>query len=391
MMADNTFDLPHRFRDGLRRRGLSVPLLWLAVTTLALAQPPATPVGVDTVSHEPMNQTVPVIGRFVARQSGVVAARAAGPVENVAVQVGDRVEAGQALAMLNQDRLAARLRQARAEISDYQARLSTAQANQTFARQELERLEQLRGSAAFAQSVYDQRVQESNTAQAAIAQAEAQIARAEVDLELAAIELDDSTVLAPFPGVVTERYINEGGWVAVGDPVVRLLNYQDLEIEADVPTERLDGLREGTEVLAVMDNDAEVQATVRAIVPDENPASRTRPVRFTPILDWVDARAATNQPVTLLIPAGAEDEVLTVNKDAVLRRGEQAMVYVVEEGAAQIRPVQLGDAVGNRFQVLDGLSPGDVVVVRGNERLRPGQQVSYPDQPESTQTAATQG
>jgi len=366
-------------------------LLWLSAITVALAQPPATPVGVDTVSREPMNQTVPVIGRFVARQSGVVAARAEGPVETVAVRVGDRVGAGENLAVLNQDRLRARFQQAEAEIKEYQARLATAQANQTFARQELDRLEQLRGSAAFAQSAFDQRVQELNTARAAILQAEAQIARAEVSLELAAIELNDGTVLAPFPGVVTERYINEGGWVAVGDPVVRLLNDRDLEIEADVPTERLTGLREGAEVLALMDNEAEFRATVRAIIPDENPASRTRPVRFVPTVDWTDARAATNQPVTLLIPAGAEAEVVTVDKDAVLRRGEQALVYVVEEGAAQIRPVQLGEAVGSRFQVLDGLAPGDVVVVRGNERLRPGQQVSYPGQPENAQASATQG
>lgn len=361
--------------------------LWVPVT---LAQPPAT-VGVDVVSLEPMNQSVPVIGRFVALQSGVVAARSAGPVQTIAVQVGDRVSAGQTLVELNQDRLQARFQQAEAEIQEYEARLATAEATRTFAQQELNRLEQLRNTAAFARSNYDLRVQELNTARASINQAEAQIARARVTLELANIDLRDGTVLAPFPGVVTERYINEGAWVSVGDPVVRLVNDRDLEIEADIPTERLIGLQIGMQIPVEMDNGGSFQALVRSVIPDENPAARTRPVRFTPALDWQDVQAATNQPVTLRIPAGAEAEVLTVSKDAILRRGEQATVYLVEDGTAQIRPVQLGEAVGNRFQVLDGLAPGDVVVVRGNERLRPGQAVSYPGQPENTQAVATQG
>lgn len=376
----------------IRRHGWLLALLWVVfIPTTHAQQPPATPVGVDTVTREPMDQTVPVIGRFVALQSGVVAARSAGPVETVEVEVGDRVEAAQTLAVLNQDRLRARFQQAEAEIEEFQARMTTAEANQTFARQELDRLEKLRGSAAFAQSVYDQRVQELNTARAAIAQAQAQIARARVSAELAAIELRDGTVVAPFPGVVTERYISEGGWVSVGDPVVQVINDQDLEIEADVPTERLSGLRQGVQVITHLDDGETFQSLVRAVIPNENPSSRTRPVRFVPTLGQTEARVATNQPVILLVPAGAEAEVLTVAKDAVLRKGEQALVYVVEEGAAQIRPVQLGEAVGSRFQVLDGLSPGDVVVVRGNERLRPGQPVSYPDQPQNAQASATQG
>jgi len=51
------------------------------------------------------------------------------------------------------------------------------------------------------------------------------------------------------------------------------------------------------------------------------------------------------------------------------------LVFVVEGEAANIRPIQLGEAVGGRFEVLQGLKPGDLVVVRGNERLQPGQRV----------------
>ena len=64
-----------------------------------------------------------------------------------------------------------------------------------------------------------------------------------------------------------------------------------------------------------------------------------------------------------------------MHKDAVTRRQDKYVVYVVEDGIAQLRTITIGDAVGNRLEVRTGLEPGDLVVVRGNERLRPGQAV----------------
>ena len=109
-------------------------------------------------------------------------------------------------------------------------------------------------------------------------------------------------------------------------------------------------------------------------MPEENPLTRTRVVRFTPNFKN-GATFATNQSVTLHIPAGPTRTVVTVHKDAVLNRSEGALVFVVVNGVARPRPVRLGEAVGGRFEVIDGLKPGEKVVVRGNERLRPGQKV----------------
>ena len=72
------------------------------------------------------------------------------------------------------------------------------------------------------------------------------------------------------------------------------------------------------------------------------------------------------------MPTGAPRSVVSVHKDAVIKRGDQSIVYVVANGSAQLRRVRLGEAVGSRLEVLDGLNDGDLVVVRGNERLQPG-------------------
>jgi hypothetical protein len=75
------------------------------------------------------------------------------------------------------------------------------------------------------------------------------------------------------------------------------------------------------------------------------------------------------------IPLGEARTVISVHKDAVNRRGNKSLVYVVQSGVAKLRPVELGLALGTRFEVIKGLQAGEVVVVRGNERLRPNDKV----------------
>jgi len=94
--------------------------------------------------------------------------------------------------------------------------------------------------------------------------------------------------------------------------------------------------------------------------------------------------------VTVRIPVDAPRDVLTVHKDAVLQQGGTA-VYVVEEGEAVRKPVFLGDSAGSRFIVKEGLEAGMLAVVRGNERLRPGQPVRFEEPAAEIPKAAAGG
>ena len=372
-----------RGQDRSRRvlRGLAgvaaAAALWLSAGVYdgAAQQPPAV-VSVDEVRMEAMAQTVPVIGRLVARRAGEVAARTAGPVDALHVEVGDRVETGDAIAVLDTVRLRAERDRLAAIVNQAQAQLERMTAQAALHRQELRRLEGLRNSAAFSQGRYEDAKQEVIIAESAIGTADATRVSAAASLSLAQIDLSWATIQAPYPGVITKVHTEVGAWLAVGQPVVSLLNDLDLEVEADVPSSRVAALIDGTAVALVLDDDSEHTAAVRTVVPEENALTRTRQVRFTPHFGPVSKPLAVNQSATVLIPAGAERQVLTVHKDAIVRNQGQAFVYVASEGTAQIRPVQLGAAVGGRFEVLGGLGPGEPVVVRGNERLRPGQAIT---------------
>lgn len=341
----------------------------------AVAQGPALVV-VDPVVEEEMAQTTPVLGRLVSRQISEIAARVAGPVEEVLVDVGSRVATGEAMLVLDDSRLATAMDLATAEVAEREAALSAARSELTRAQQDLNRLASLRNSSAFNQANYDSQSMVAAGAEAAVRREQALLDRATASLEQATVDFGDATVTAPFPGVVAQRYVAAGDYLTVGRAMIRLVNDQDLELEADVPTERLLGLAPGVEVGFVLDDGTRHQAEVRAIVPEENALTRTRRVRFIPTFGEVLKPLAANQSATVFVPVGAAVSVVTVAKDAVIAGPRGTIVYVVANGMAELRPITIGDAVGDRFQVLSGLAVGDLAVVRGNERLQPGQAVT---------------
>jgi len=340
----------------------------------AAAQQGPAKVQVDTVRKEALSQTVPVIGRLVAQQAGSVAARISGPIYEFRVQVGDHVKAGDVIAVLDDSIMASERDVAAAGLAVAQAELKTRQAEITLARQELKRLEGLKTSAAFSQARFEDVTQQVAIAEAGAREAESSVTSARAELRLAEIKLDYVQITAPYDGVITQRLTEAGAYASIGNEVVKMIADRSLEVEADVPSNRLTGLTPGAVVDASLDDGTVFKATVRAIIPNENPLTRTRAVRFRPDFTKTATAAplANEQSVTVQVPVGAPRDIVSVHKDAIIQQPNGPVVFVVTEGQAQLRNILLGEAAGSRYEVLDGLSEGDVVVVRGNERLQPG-------------------
>jgi len=355
--------------------------LGLGSTGVSAQERPPAPVAVDEVRTEKMAQTMPVIGRLVALRAGDVATRIDGRVDRFRVEVGDRVKKGDVLAHLDSDRLQREYERRAASIAETRAALESEKASLAINEQELRRLESLRQSAIFPKARYEDKQKEVLRARAGVSRAEAILENTTALFQLAELDLADAKILAPYDGVVTTRHTEVGAYVKKGDAVVAMVNDKNLEIEADVPAQRLSGIKSGIVVKIELDKQKSYFAVVRAIVPEENPLTRTRRVRFVPTFDAKAGDLAANQSVTIQIPIGAARQVVTVHKDAVIKRGGASLVFVAADGAVQIRPVALGEAIGTRFQVLSGLKPGELVVTRGNERLFPGQKVHYQETP----------
>ncbi len=332
-------------------------------------------VQVDDVVRGEMIETVPIYGRVVARQAGVVAARVRGGVAEIRADVGMRVRKGNVIAVLLTDMLKSERTLKDAEIAEFKAKIQTAEAQVRLAEQELKRIERLRNSSAFSPARYEDKRREVERFRSLVAETTARVTQAEVERNMADINLTNATIRAPYDGVITQRHTEIGAFVNVSDKVVTMTNDTALEIEADVPSIHIAGLREGITVSVEPETAAPFDAVVRAVVPEENQLTRTRLVRFVPKPGSATPALAANQSIRIHIPTGPPRLVTTAHKDALLHRRGATVMFVYADGKVARREVTIGQAFGNRFEIVDGLKPGDKVVTRGNERLRPNQEV----------------
>ncbi len=354
----------------------AVCFTWIVMPEPAMAQEPeAMLVRVEKVRTEPLTQTVPIVGRLVSLRMGDIAARISGPVEGIQVEVGDRVTKGQVIAVLDAEILQAELKMAKSELDEAGAELKTWAAETDVAKTGLRRQKGLSSSVAFSQAKFEDSQKQVAVAEARVERARANVAIKLSNMERKQLDVEYAVVRAPYAGVVMRRYTEAGAYVNKGDPLARLIGDRALEVEALVPYKRLNGLPAGRKVEIKLDDGSRHQAKVRSILPSENPQTRTRVVRLVPEFTKIKQPLAESQSVIVYVPIGDNRRVTTVHKDAILKRPSGDIVFVVSKDIAQVRPVVLGEALGSRFEVVSGLKEGEMVVIRGNERLQPGARV----------------
>jgi HlyD family secretion protein len=235
-----------------------------------------------------------------------------------------------------------------------------------------------------AREAYDMAVEGPRKEQ--IAQARAQVAMQQAIVDRLKDQITKHTIISRFPGYVTAEHTEVGQWVKQGDPVAEVAALDEVEVTAYVVEQHVPFLRIGAavqvEVPAIPNRTFEGQVT--AIVPQADVQARTFPVKIRVKNETTDEgpllKAGMYARVTL--PTGKRQVALLVPKDALVLGGAQPMVYVVDPAAGDAKlgkvrpvPVQVGSAVGRMIQVNAPLQAGQMVVVHGNERLRPGQDI----------------
>ena len=339
------------------------------------AEQRSSPVFTDPVISEPMSQTMPVLGRVVPNQSGIVATRIAERIEKLSVKIGDRVEKGAILARLSSDQLKNQLILKEAELRRAQAKKENNNADLKKTRQARQRILALRGSTAFRQDRDQDSQRDLEMATSTLKEAEAEVASARAVLNMNKQFLRDAVIRAPYPGIVIATHIVPGSYTRIGDPIVTILNDDDLEIEADIPTVRALTLAPGIRAQGRLQNGIQFYASLRVVIPQENMQTRTLAARFTIETQQKLNKIVGNQSVILNLPIGLSGNVTTVHKDAIVMNNGKQNVYLIKNNKAVKKSIKIGRAVGDRFEVIDGLVPGDVTITRGNERLRPGETV----------------
>ncbi|MCA1943846.1 MAG: efflux RND transporter periplasmic adaptor subunit [Desulfovibrio sp.] len=332
----------------------------------ALAQPPGAPpakvVTAKAVSGR-VNPTQQFIGTVYFPEVAKVAAEVSGRVELLDIETGSRVKAGQRLVALSTDIATKELESSRAS---HQRLLSQLE----IARIELGRMEQLIKTRTVAVQEYDQ-------ARFLVQRLEREAASLKASADLLEIKLRKAQPAAPFDGVVLERHVGRGEWLSPGTAIATIARDDSVDVLVDLPAP----------VLAFVPMDGELTMTVggrerlgrvSAIIPAGNVATRTFPLKIrvtdvgappVPLVQGMEARVD--------VPSGDQVDAVLVPRDAVMLTQGRHQLWVNAQGAAAPVPVEVLAYKGSQAAVraLENggvLHDGVEVVVKGNERLRPG-------------------
>ncbi|MFI4882602.1 MAG: efflux RND transporter periplasmic adaptor subunit [Phycisphaerales bacterium JB064] len=345
----------------------------------ALGQAPAASVRVDVAQSTPLETWRESTGQIRAARRSVIAAEEEGLVSDVQVREGDRVQAGQVIAKLDDTRAQLELRRSEAVLLASRAAVAEREALLENARRDLERVQQTYDRGGGNEREIDTARTELAAAEARLEAAKADVVLNEVLVDLARTRVEDMSVTAPFGGRIVRRTAEAGQWLGAGDAVAEVVSLETVEAWVDIPERLVDRLtrEDGRVRVRVPATGDEVEATAFTIVPDADPRSRLFPVRI--VLKNADERFRPGMSVIGLTPTGVTEETLTVHKDAMLRDDAGEFVYFAApggEGAYQAVPARVTRlfAAGDRVAIRAGaLPPGAMVVVEGNERMFPMQ------------------
>jgi RND family efflux transporter MFP subunit len=176
--------------------------------------------------------------------------------------------------------------------------------------------------------------------------------------------------------VVVAEHVGVGEWLDVGGAVVEMVSLTDIEVVSMVPGRYLPEISIGQEVRVTFEAlpGLEVIGRVSAVIPRADPKARTFPVKAR--IDNPGGRIGIGMLARVALGAGAQALALIVPKDAVVDQGAGQQVFLIgDDGTVQQVAIATGRGFGEWIVVEGDLRPGQKVVVRGNERLMPGQQV----------------
>lgn len=303
---------------------------------------PAIPVEVANVSIGTIDAAYRGTATLEAENEATVMAKQGGVIEQVLVEEGDRVKAGQVLARLETDKLRFELARAQAEVDRLE--------------QDFTRLKSVYQRNLVSREAYDKTQFELSAARAAS--------------DLAALALREAEVRAPFDGVVTSRYIKRGNLIQANTQAFRVTQLDHLRAAIYVPERDIHKLEaQHTVKLGV---DAWPDKTFTGVVTLINPVvdATTGTVKVTVTVDAGQPELRPGMFARAEILYDRHEKALLIPRDAVLTEDAAESVYVVADGHARRRPIEIGYGDADNFEVLSGLKSGEAVVTTGQSSLK---------------------
>ena len=326
------------------------------------AKPPPPPLKVSTVivGEAPTPDVIVVTGLVRADQRSDVTADTQGKVINVMIERNQRVKLGQPLIQLD-------VRSAQLGAREAAANLAAAKSQKQLADQECERTKSLLEKGAITKSEYDRQIAQCTSAQE-------QVAAVQARTQMMSKSVADGLVRAPFDGVIAEKMVSPGEWVAPGKPLFTLVDDDPLKVELSIAEIGVPLVKEGqhVELVSVSAPDKPIGATIKRLGAE---IGRTRSLIVEAIVDDKNSGLVPGMFVEGHIKIGELTRIVAP-KTAVAKRGKTWRAFVVKKGEVEERVVQLGPSPGEgQVSISQGLDKGDKIVAKVTDDVVDGRAV----------------
>ena len=327
---------------------------------------PVVNVTVQKLKTQVWQGSIRTFGVVEAQEEVNVAAELSGTVETVHVNEGDRVKIGQLLLELDSQKQGLALQQAGQQVNGARAALDEA-------RLKLQRRRNLSEQETISKEVLD-------NALLAVDAATATYQQALVSQQLAERELADTRIFSPTAGLVDIQAVEAGEAVMVGANLITLQAMQGLRVHTWVSEADIRHIRAGGKARVIASGLAgrEFRASIEWVGVSADPDTGNFPLKLI-LTDETDT-LRPGMTATAVLEGINIPDVLLLPESALVDRDRRRVVFIVEEDAqrsvARLREPMLAAGFGQRLHILDGVAPGDLVVISGQERLLEGTAVS---------------
>ena len=366
---------------------------WFWQSRQAISVEAATAAAPSAAASNEPNAVLQATGYVTARRQATVSAQITGTLTEVLIEEGERVEAGQVLAQLDDTAQQARMAEARAQVAATRAQAGQFRTQLAQNQRDLERQQELVGRKLVSQQSVETTRTQGETLSAQLTAQQRAVDVAEAQLRSAKVQLDYTTVRAPFAGVVIAKaaQVGEiisplsagGGFTRTG--IGTIVDMDSLEIEVDVNESYINRVQPNGKTETVLDAypDWTIPSHVVAIIPTADRSKATVRVRIG--LDLKDPRIlpdmgarvsffeeskphvdgqATPAPKGVLVPA-----------TAIVSRNDQALVFVIDGDHAKAQSVTAGQSIGDLRRV-EGIAAGTRIVRAPPAELTDGARIA---------------
>ena len=328
---------------------------------------------IETIKEDITLSTI-LTARVTPFQEATIVPKIPGKVDEVYVQLGDKVKKGQELFALDAKDILNQVKQAEAAYKLMEANLRSSKKQLDNAMLNLERMQQLYEAGAIAKQQLEQAELQASTVNLDILEAQAEQAR--ISLEIASSSLADMVIKAPIDGYITSINVKPGEMASNAMPSITMANIDKVIIEATVSEYLVNTLKPGGIVnVKIPSATNEILAgKISNFSPTTAPNSLTYPVKIE--LQNEDGLIKGGMFAEVIIETERRNGVIAIPSDSVVIKEGKTIVFVVEEDRVSIKEVKTGLDDGKKVEIIEGLTEGVEIVSSGQNFLEDGQLIN---------------